>query len=963
MPEQTDLIRKFQDLLHALAVPDDRPRVRSILLRRPRPDPPPIVCLIPDGEPATDPEQPLLRRTADWLRAPGQRRSIPRASVGIAALPPDMFDPEFAPPADNDSAELSGHCLPILDELVKGFTADDTRMGPIRFPRYRTADWLTRQRLTGAVTDHAAELRGRLPKLLRPPAGSDRVGPIAGLLPAWIGRLITAVLSVWPVLRVWLFLSGRIPGLSRVSYWFMHQRYLTPGLSDTFVGFAVRLTAGGRNQENLEQIAKLLVSAFLADLREAYRRRLWRPASWRRTAYPLALLDGVAATGAAGRLLRWINEIRNETGLFDPLVIVARTDRQFEARVAEIDPAIVAPRHVALLKRPFDDLDRSTDGYSRDPLQIWQSTIGDHRRHRDRNAWYLLLALPEELCGEVDAFGRAERAQPPAPPWPVRRPVLAAEALIVVAAIVISVIEVVRPELAAGCTVWPFHSGIDVAVHDNQCLGYSDNDRQVFSDDDELIQMQREVFRQNTIAEQLRHDNPRRPLVTLVYFVGLTYLDRNVRYPHAQVEELAGLAVRQRRANQQSGEAEPLLRVVVANGGSEMRDATWVVEHLLRGLLRSDPTVVGVIGLDRSTVETRRAIARLGELGVPTMSTTLSADGLDGVSPLYFQPVPDNKAQAKLVADYVAGARNPVDGTRLYDRVAIYYPTDPDDLYVRTLVEDVKLAVTDRGIPITSRSWDGQQGIYGLPMTCASPAGPGQRHPDELLFFAGRNQDFGPFVDAVAQQCSSDPPPILGDDSVTRVVAEKLVQRSAPVGLPVRYVAKTPVILGGSDCVQGRGVLGTESVGTEFRNLCAGLSGLLQDVHGFQDYWPGDRTGLAYDVAGLFLRAVQRNRARPERSGLDTAADRAAIGLELRLPDPDTGTVTGKLRFDGPGGVADGGTIGILFTPDLTNPGAKPQCLLMSPRSSDTQNSRAPSGCPVGTRATNEGWEAPAVPK
>ncbi|MEB3028172.1 hypothetical protein, partial [Streptococcus agalactiae] len=75
--------------------------------------------------------------------------------------------------------------------------------------------------------------------------------------------------------------------------------------------------------------------------------------------------------------------------------------------------------------------------------------------------------------------------------------------------------------------------------------------------------MQREVFRLNARAAVARRDNPRRPLVSLVYFSGLSYTDTNVRYPHAQVEELAGLAVQQRRALLASDESEPLLRVIV----------------------------------------------------------------------------------------------------------------------------------------------------------------------------------------------------------------------------------------------------------------------------------------------------------------------------------------------------------------------------------------------------------------
>src|SRR5690606_24042839 len=162
-----------------------------------------------------------------------------------------------------------------------------------------------------------------------------------------------------------------------------------------------------------------------------------------------------------------------------------------------------------------------------------------------------------------------------------------------------------------------------------------------------------------------------------------------------------GLVLRQRGANAQSSEAEPLLRIVIANGGSGMRQASWVVDNLLSDLIREDSDVLGVIGLDRSNAETRRAIARLGDLGLPTFGTTLSADGLDAVSPTYFQAAPSNRVQARLVAGYVAGARYPEGTPRAgqprYDKVTVFHPDNPDDIYVHTLVADVLDELGARG--------------------------------------------------------------------------------------------------------------------------------------------------------------------------------------------------------------------------------------------------------------------------
>ena len=53
----------------------------------------------------------------------------------------------------------------------------------------------------------------------------------------------------------------------------MRQQYLAPRQSVTFLGFAERLTAGWRDGEQPAQVDKLLLHAFLEDLRQAYRRR------------------------------------------------------------------------------------------------------------------------------------------------------------------------------------------------------------------------------------------------------------------------------------------------------------------------------------------------------------------------------------------------------------------------------------------------------------------------------------------------------------------------------------------------------------------------------------------------------------------------------------------------------------------------------------------------------------------
>ncbi|WP_431962897.1 hypothetical protein [Nocardia sp. bgisy134] len=950
LPDTANDVPKLLELLRALEVPDTKPRVFRTLLRRRRPLPRPIVGLVGAGTGGA-----LLVEIYRWLGESGGRRATPRARVDLQAadLPPDALTPD--PNATGE--EIQGHCLPIVQRLVEGFSTDDTAMGPIKFPRYRTADWLTRQRVTSDETEATVELRSRLPRLLRSGSPADRSDTAEGVSGDTISRLVFGVLALWPVLRLWLWISGRIPGMSKVTRWFMHQRYLAPEYSDSFLGFATRLTASRRGDENEEQVAKLLVHAFLEDLRDAYRKRLWRPSSWRRTAYPVALLGGVERDGAAKRLIGWINDIRNETGHSDPLVIFACLD--YDPGLAD-ETAVSSTDELARIGdlQHLDTLeslvDRPYSGQQPDPLQRWLRDIDNMRTNRASDAWFLPLRvrLPDPLNGRVRDPALAHLAVPPAPPLAARKWFVALCVLVPVALLVAAALVYIPPLRGAPCAHWPWTAGISVQQRDGECVGYSDNADQVFTDDPELSAIQREVFRLNVSAADARRGNPRRPVVTLIYFSGLSYVDANVRYPHAQVEELAGLAVQQRRALLASDESEPLLRVVVANGGSSMQHATWVVDHQLRGLLADEPGILGVVGMDRSNAETRRAIGRLGELGVPVVATTLSADGLEKASPLYFQAAPSNATQAKLIADYVQGARHPAGSPRAgqprYNQVAIYHPKADGDIYVETLVEDLRTELEGRGVPYRRMEWTEQQELNRFAAPCETTG----FDRGTLLFFAGRNDDFATFAKSVSRGClTGESPAILGNDTVTRLITDQKAMAALPANLSVRYVAKgAPVMLGGAECVRGNGELGDEPVAFDYQQLCAELAALIGDLRvypqmaDYQPSWPGDRTGLAYDVVGLFLRAV---RTGPQQA--DGSLNRTAIAMQLR--ETDYRGVTGTLGFS-TSRVADGSSIAVLVTAGVGQPGPQ-ECLVMSPRPD------AGDGCPSGTKSALEDWSSP----
>lgn len=434
----------------------------------------------------------------------------------------------------------------------------------------------------------------------------------------------------------------------------------------TFLGFAERLTAGWRDGEQPAQVDKLLLHAFLEDLRQAYRRRVWRPGDWRRTAYPVLLLDGVDADGVGHTLVRLLTDVRNETGRNDPLLVVALA---------------TAPPPELPGTRPLREAD--------DAYDEWAEALPETRRLRRSAAW--LVALRPDDEDPVPPPGAVPPALvAPDPPWWARRFLPAAVAV----------------ALLAGVGVWadsrwtldchPTPTGqVRVQVTAGECVGYSDTAAQVFNGEpgqERLRAVQRRIFAQNRAAEEVwRRSDRRRPYLTLVYLGTLTG-NRTRADEESYVserEELEGLATAQYALLKESAAADgaALLHVVVANGGRQMRHAGPAVAMLER-LAHDDPTVLGVVGLVESRTSTAAAVRELNRVGLPVLAPTLSADRMDGNSSLYLQISAPNSAQAAMIETY---ARQVLRVTEAH----AYYTTGEDsslteDLYVGTLVDGLR---------------------------------------------------------------------------------------------------------------------------------------------------------------------------------------------------------------------------------------------------------------------------------
>ena len=256
---------------------------------------------------------------------------------------------------------------------------------------------------------------------------------------------------------------------------------------------------------------------------------------------------------------------------------------------------------------------------------------------------------------------------------------------------------------------------------DVECVGYSGagfvftnhapggEDPQQALQDERLQFDQQQVFQLNQRADQAAENGQTE--FSLVYFAGIT-AGADDNYDSGQAEELEGLMVAQELALQGSG---PVFKVIIANGGSKMQDAVPVAQMII-ALGARDPSLLGVLGLDRSIQQVKQAIGLFNASGIPVVATTLSADGIGGTYPnydhYYFQLSSSNSAEADLdslryiqeiVPQYFKQSRQKYNsaGQTEAQKILIFQPSaDPGDLFTSTLVADLKRdAPLFKGLP------------------------------------------------------------------------------------------------------------------------------------------------------------------------------------------------------------------------------------------------------------------------
>ncbi|MGM1058634.1 hypothetical protein [Saccharothrix sp. Mg75] len=807
----------------------------------------PLVCLVRDPGSAG-----LLGALRAHLRGAHPGR-VPHALHRF----PDAA-PGGEPPVDRSEArtlEAVGSVLvSVARELSSGVNG---RYGRHEFRRFELVYWLMNQRVDGADPESAATLLTRLRERdLRRRSGDDLMprdvlDSATETAPWWV-RL---VLRLVPSFLFRAKLRGVVPGSE--YRWLLRQPYLAPHDPGTFIGFAERLTSGlvpGRSAEPREdtgQLAKLLVNAFLEDVRRAYRRSLWRIRSARRTVYPVVLLDGIRRDNGGYALLKLINDVRNDTGAFDPLVIISGSEK-------------VPPDAENAAEREPTPVGQASHAY-----ETWARKLATDSRARRPTAWFLPLRVPPVPIVPGDVPPTATLSVRPAPVWS-RTSVLAVVVVLLLASVGAVGYRQVSGIVEADDRWRHQHCGLERDNPDahtlerigDDCVGVTTGLLPLFGPGDDtdkarFDKAQRRLVEQNAKVAEEHRRAPGRPYATVVYVSAMSTARDALA---SNTARLMGVAARQAQLLERTGPDEPLVRVLLGNAGASMQHGP-ALAGTLRSMLERDKSIVGVLGLALSRRTTRETVTALGEVGLPVVAATLSDDEMPTASRMYFQVSPNNDRQARIIARYVRDAYPDKRG------VVVVHSNDEDDSYAANLRGDLVRRFGEQGDRVREepyRTADGNQGpdARRLGQQLCGVA------EDEVVFFAGRPVDFGRLMDGVSAGCKDRPPVLLAGDDVARYAADATLRNQHPE-IPYDYVS---FAIGSPGCVAATAM--QQTLRRVFEEECAGDSNPSLDGH----------AALTYDALYLFAHAMTQLGPIPVSPGHvwkeigDIGGDRALSG-------------------------------------------------------------------------------------
>ena len=205
--------------------------------------------------------------------------------------------------------------------------------------------------------------------------------------------------------------------------------------------------------------------------------------------------------------------------------------------------------------------------------------------------------------------------------------------------------------------------------------------------------------------------------------------------------------------------------------GLENRYAAAVAKKI-KERARTDPRLVAAVGFGISKRQTQDAIEVLGQSALPMIGTTNTFDGTarrgDGsFSPYYFRLAPPNRLEAQHAAYWAQHGQ--LGGLRART-AAVFYDAGRDELYSPNLAQDFA-AVFQRDRATKARMYP-YNDSSGIPQQILAAC----QSPPDLFYFAGRSDEFQPFVQQLSTTSCGGRRTVLADDDVTIYITDNARQ-------------------------------------------------------------------------------------------------------------------------------------------------------------------------------------------
>ncbi|RKN10555.1 ABC transporter substrate-binding protein [Streptomyces radicis] len=294
----------------------------------------------------------------------------------------------------------------------------------------------------------------------------------------------------------------------------------------------------------------------------------------------------------------------------------------------------------------------------------------------------------------------------------------------------------------------------DLTERGGECLGVTDGSFAfVPSGEADLAEEFREVQR------LIKEENDRvveqgDASVKVGLLATLTPDDTGPQAPRRVLHALEGAYTAQMRANQtrQLGDPAPQIQLHLANAGSRHEQWGPAVDGLVSMADDSAP-LVAVVGLSISTEDSRAAAQRLADHGIPVISSSASADGLNS------ETVPGLVRVTASNTDFVTALRQYVRGREGLDEAILVYDRNAPDLHVATLTEAFRELMADELGANPDQPFQGTTVAPDTPAALFDAAVLNVCHTEaDMVLFAGRTGDLHAFTESLHNRACRDEP-------------------------------------------------------------------------------------------------------------------------------------------------------------------------------------------------------------